>query len=99
MKHNGSVVKAKDEVINVKVTNSENEDLGKICELMLDKISGKVVLNIYDAQGRLIQTKNTFKNSPQMQQTFNIKNLSAGVYNLQIVTETEKANLKFIKQK
>ena len=47
-----------------------------------DKISGKVVLNIYDAQGSLVQTKSTYKNSPQMQQTFNVKSLSPGVYNL-----------------
>jgi len=63
-----------------------------------DKISGKIILNIYDAQGKLIQTKNTYKNSSQLQQTFNVKSLSPGVYNLQIVTETEKTNLKFIKQ-
>lgn len=63
-----------------------------------DKISGKVTLNIYDAQGKLVQTKNTYKSGSQMQQTFNVKSLSPGVYNLEIVTETEKKNLKFIKQ-
>ena len=36
------IVKAKDEVINVNVKNRNDEDLGEICEIMLDKVSGKV---------------------------------------------------------
>ncbi len=35
----------------------------------------------------------------QTQESFNIKALSAGVYSLQIITATEKTNLKFIKAK
>ncbi len=62
-----------------------------------EKISGKITLNIYDVQGRLLQTKSTEKNISQMQQSFNIKALSPGLYTLQIMSSTEKTNLKFIK--
>lgn len=53
MKHNGNVVKAKDEVISVKVKNIADEDLGKICEVMLDKISGRVAYVVLDCGGFL----------------------------------------------
>lgn len=43
-----SVVRAKDEVINVKVKNSADEELGRICELMLEKLSGKVAYAVLD---------------------------------------------------
>lgn len=49
MKHNGNVVKAKDEVINVKVKNPADEDLGKICEVMLDKTSGRVAYAVLES--------------------------------------------------
>lgn len=62
-----------------------------------EKISGKVALNIYDEQGRLLQTKSIYKTLSQTQESFNINSLSAGVYSLQIITETGKTNLKFIK--
>ncbi len=41
MKHKTNVVRAKDEVIGVSVINLADEDLGEICEIMLDKVSGK----------------------------------------------------------
>ena len=49
MKHDGNVVKAKDEVIDVKVKNPKDEDLGHICEVMLDKVSGKVAYAVLDS--------------------------------------------------
>lgn len=49
MKHNGNVVKAKDEVIDVEVKNPAHEDLGKICEIMLDKTSGRVAYVVLDS--------------------------------------------------
>jgi hypothetical protein len=49
MKHNGNVVKAKDEVIDVKVKNQADEDLGKICEVMLDKTSGQVAYAVLES--------------------------------------------------
>lgn len=62
-----------------------------------EKVSGKITLNIYDAQGRLLQTKSIDKNISRAQESFNIKTLSPGLYTLQIMTTTEKTNLKFIK--
>lgn len=53
MKHNGNVVKAKDEVINVEVKNPADEDLGKICEIMLDKVSGRVAYAVLESGGFL----------------------------------------------
>jgi hypothetical protein len=41
MKHKGNVVRAKEEVIGIEVKNASKESLGKICEIMLDKFSGK----------------------------------------------------------
>jgi hypothetical protein len=49
MKHNGNVVKAKDEVIDVTVKNPANENLGKICEIMLDKLSGQVAYAVLES--------------------------------------------------
>lgn len=37
-----NVVKANKEVIGVKVANENNEDLGEVYEIMLDKVSGQV---------------------------------------------------------
>jgi len=48
MKLNRNVVKAKEEVINVKVKNLADEDLGEICELMLDKNSGRVAYAVLE---------------------------------------------------
>lgn len=62
-----------------------------------EKISGKVALNIYDEQGRLLQTKNVYKTLSQTQESFNVNSLSAGVYSIQIITESGKTSLKFIK--
>ena len=53
MKHNSNVVKAKDEVIDVEVRNLANEDLGNICEIMLDKITGQVAYAVLDTGGFL----------------------------------------------
>lgn len=47
--HNHDVVKAKDEVIDVKVKNDAHEDLGKICEVMLDKESGRVAYAVLES--------------------------------------------------
>ncbi len=48
MKQNRNVVKAKDEVIGVDVKNPADENLGEICEVMLDKTSGKVAYAVLD---------------------------------------------------
>ena len=47
--HEKNVVKAKEEVINIKVVNPANEDLGKICEVMLDKESGRVAYAVLES--------------------------------------------------
>lgn len=44
-----NLVKAKKEVIGVKVINTSDEDLGTIYELMLDKLSGKVAYAVLDS--------------------------------------------------
>lgn len=62
-----------------------------------DNVSGKVMLSIYDEQGRMLQTKSIYKNVSQTQQSFDVKTLQPGVYNLQIVSAAEKTNLRFIK--
>ena len=48
-----SIVKAKDEVIGVDVKNSADESLGEICEIMLDKATGKVVYAVLESGGFL----------------------------------------------
>ena len=46
---NSNVVRAKDEVIGVYVKNPQEEDLGKICEIMLDKVSGRVAYAVLES--------------------------------------------------
>ena len=43
------VVKASDEVIGIKVENLNGENLGKISEIMLDKLSGKVAYVVLES--------------------------------------------------
>ena len=47
--NNRSVVKAKDEVIGVKVKNHADETLGEICEIMLDKNTGQVAYAVLES--------------------------------------------------
>lgn len=61
------------------------------------KNSGKILLNIYDGQGRLLQIRSIYKNLSEIQETINIKTLSPGLYTLQIAAGNEKTYLKFIK--
>ena len=61
-----------------------------------EKISGKTMLNIYDQQGRPVQTKTIYKNTSVQSESFNVKNLTSGYYVLQIVNELEKSSFKFI---
>lgn len=49
MKHSSNVVRAKAEVIDVDVKNPANENLGKICEVMLDKLTGKVTYVVLES--------------------------------------------------
>lgn len=52
MTHNGhssNVVKANEEVVGVEVKNTADENLGKIEEVMLDKISGQVAYLVLDS--------------------------------------------------
>jgi sporulation protein YlmC with PRC-barrel domain len=49
MKHTSNVVKANDEVVGVEVKNNADEHLGKIKEVMLDKISGRVAYVVLDS--------------------------------------------------
>lgn len=53
MSGNRSIVKAKDEVINVKVKNLAEEDLGSIYEVMIDKVSGRVAYAVLESGGFL----------------------------------------------
>ncbi len=47
--HPYNVVKTKDEVVGVKVMNRADEDLGKICEVMLDKTNGRVAYIVLES--------------------------------------------------
>lgn len=49
MAHKSNVVKANDEVIGVTVKNKVDENLGKVKEIMLDKISGRVAYVVLDS--------------------------------------------------
>lgn len=49
MAHKSNVVKANDEVIRVTVRNHADENLGHEEEVMLDKLSGKVVYVVLDS--------------------------------------------------
>jgi len=51
--HKSNIVKAKDEVIGVVVKNAAKEKLGKICELMLDKFSGRTIYAVLESDGFL----------------------------------------------
>jgi hypothetical protein len=48
-KHNKNVVCAKEEVIGVDVKNPAKEDLGEICEVMLDKTSGRTAYVVLES--------------------------------------------------
>ncbi len=48
-----NVVKAHDQVIGVNVKNNSNEHLGKVKEIMLDKLSGQVAYVVLDCGGFL----------------------------------------------
>lgn len=61
-----------------------------------EEVWGKTVLNIYDQQGRLMQSKTVDKNSAVLSETINVSSLTAGSYILQIINEHEKTALKFI---
>jgi hypothetical protein len=47
--HSSNVVKANDEVIGVTVKNPQDENLGEISEVMLDKVSGQVAYAVLDS--------------------------------------------------
>ena len=63
-----------------------------------NKLTGNIILSIYNAGGSLLQTKNITKGSGELSQTLNVKSLSAGLYTLQILSGETKTYLKFIKQ-
>ena len=43
------IVRAKEEVIGVTVRNQAEEDLGEICEIVLDKLSGNVLYAVLES--------------------------------------------------
>jgi sporulation protein YlmC with PRC-barrel domain len=47
--HSSNVVKAKSEVIGIQVKNMADENLGSICEVMLDKTSGRVAYLVLES--------------------------------------------------
>ena len=61
-----------------------------------DKIWGKTMLNIYDQQGRLVQSKAVDKNSAVLSETINVSSLPAGAYILNIINEHQQSALRFI---
>jgi len=61
-----------------------------------EKLTGKTVLNVYDQQGRLVQTQTVYKNTPVLVETMQVNKLTAGAYVLQIVNEQQPASLRFI---
>ncbi len=63
-----------------------------------DKMNGRIFLNIYDEQERLVQSKPINKNASTLLETLNVSALSPGFYFLQIISESGKSILKFIKQ-
>lgn len=60
-------------------------------------MTGKLLLNIYDAQQKLVQSKIIYKNSSSTIESLNIKSFSPGFYVLQISNEYERTFIKFIK--
>ena len=63
-----------------------------------NKATGKIVLNVYNATGSLLQTKTLYKSNAKLSETLDVKTLSAGLYTLQILGSNSKTYLKFIKQ-
>ena len=51
--HTGNIVKASEEVIGISVKNLAKEELGKIYDIMLDKVSGRVVYAVLESGGFL----------------------------------------------
>lgn len=47
--HSHAVLKAQDEVVGTKVVNQQDEDLGKIIEVMIDKESGNVAYLVLES--------------------------------------------------
>lgn len=63
-----------------------------------NSLVGKLAMNIYDEQGRMVTTKTIYKNTQTIQTPVDVSKLSSGVYTIQIMGETGKAQMKFIKQ-
>lgn len=47
--HSYAVVKARNEIVGTKVINQDNQDLGKIIEVMIDKDSGNVAYLVLES--------------------------------------------------
>ncbi len=61
-----------------------------------EKISGKTLLTIFDEQGRVMQTKTITKNTSVLSESVVVKNLSQGIYSLQIQNEFENYSYRFL---
>ena len=84
---------------NQKMLVYPNPTVNELHITLNEKISGKTMLNIYDQQGRLVQTKTIYKNISILSESFNVRNLASGSYVLQIVSGIEKASFKFVVSK
>ncbi len=63
-----------------------------------ENVTGKMGLNIYDEQQRLVLSKSIYLNNSSSTESLNINSLSAGLYFLQIISEHEKSVVKFVKE-
>ncbi|WP_170971074.1 T9SS type A sorting domain-containing protein [Ilyomonas limi] len=92
----GAALSIKDNITNQRISLYPNPTTDVLHVALNDKLSGKAVLNIYDQQGRLIQTKTVYKNTSVLVETLDVHTLTAGAYVLQILNEQHPASLRFI---
>ena|GEM_PF-1998290 len=81
---------------NQKISVYPNPTVNVLNLTLDEKITGKVVLNIYDQQARLLHTETIYKNTSVLLKSIDVKTFNAGFYVLQIVNEHEKISQNFI---
>ncbi|HXS35434.1 MAG TPA: right-handed parallel beta-helix repeat-containing protein [Flavipsychrobacter sp.] len=62
------------------------------------QISGNLAMNVYDVEGRLVQTTNVNKDASMQLETVDVSKLTPGFYIMQVIGEKQSMIAKFTKQ-